>query len=80
MGHRVQSQTNQRVLNAAARVITNTKNWQEVWKRVHGLHHDLHWLGVTERIQFRVAATVYQCLRGMAPAYLTELCIRLSLR
>jgi len=38
------------------------------------LHHDLHWLDVTERIQFRVAATVYQCLRGVAPAYLTELC------
>ena len=38
------------------------------------LHHDIHWLDVTERIQFRVAATVYQCLHGMAPAYLTELC------
>jgi len=33
-----------------------------------------HWLDVTERIQFRVAATVYQCLHGMASAYLTELC------
>jgi len=38
------------------------------------LHHDLQWLDVTERIQFRVAATGYQCLHGMAPAYLTELC------
>ena len=35
------------------------------------LHHDIHWLDVTERIQFRVAATVYQCLHGMGPAYLT---------
>jgi len=35
---------------------------------------DLHWLDVTERIQCRVAATVYQCLHGMAAAYLTELC------
>ena len=33
----------------------------------------LHWLDVTERIQFRVAATVYKCVHGMAPAYLTEL-------
>jgi len=34
----------------------------------------LYWLDVNERIQFRVAATVYQCLHGMPPAYLTELC------
>jgi len=38
------------------------------------LHNDLHRLDVTERIQFRVAATVYKCLHSMAPAYLTELC------
>jgi len=30
---------------------------------------------VTERIQFRVATTVYQCLHAMAPAYLAELCL-----
>jgi len=62
----------QRVLSAYARVITNTKKYESGLSRI--LHHDLHWLDVTERIQFRVAATVYQCLRGMAPAYLTELC------
>ena len=38
------------------------------------MHHDLHWLDVTERIQFRVATTVYQCLHAFAPAYLAELC------
>jgi len=69
----------QRVLNAAARVITNIKTYESGLSRT--LHLDLHWLDVTERIQFRVAATVYQCLHGMAPAYLTELCrLRLSLR
>ena len=56
----------QRVLNAAARVITNTKKYESGLSRI--LHHDLHWLDVTERIQFRVAATIYQCLHGMAPA------------
>jgi len=61
----------QRVLNAAARVITNSKKYDSGLSRI--LHHDLHWLDVTERIQFRVAATVYKCLHGMAPAYLTEL-------
>jgi len=62
----------QRVLNAAARVITNTNKYDSGLSRI--LHHDLHWLDATERIQFRVAATVYKCLHGMAPAFLTELC------
>jgi len=62
----------QRVFNAAARVITNTKKYESGLSLI--LYHDLHWLDDTERIQFRVAATVYQCLHGMAPAYLTELC------
>jgi len=51
---------------------TNTKKCDSRLSRI--LHHDLHWLNVTERIQFRVAATVYKCPHGMAPAYLTELC------
>jgi len=44
------------VLNAAARVITNTKKYESGLSRI--LHHDLYWLDVTERIQFRVAVTV----------------------
>ena len=28
----------------------------------------------TERIQFRVAATVYRCLHNMAPRYLSDMC------
>jgi len=39
------------------------------------MHHDLHWLDVTERIRFQVAATVYRCLHGMEPPYLAELCL-----
>jgi len=61
----------QRVLNAAARVITNSKRYDSGLSRI--LHYDLHWLDVTERIQFRVAAAVYKCLHSTAPAYLTEL-------
>ena len=29
---------------------------------------------VSERIQFRVAATVYRCLHNMAPRYLSDMC------
>ena len=36
--------------------------------------HELHWLDIPERIQFRMAVTVHRCLNGLAPAYLTELC------
>ena len=68
----------QRVLNAAARVITNTKKFESGLSRI--LHHDLHWLDVTERIQFRVAATVYQWpfAAWLQRTWLN--CVRLSLR
>ena len=39
------------------------------------LHQELHWLKVSERIQFRVTATVYRCLHNMEPRYLTEMCM-----
>jgi len=59
-------------MNAAARVITNTGKFERGLS--YTLHQELHWLDVLERIQFRVAATVYRCLHNMAPGYLTEMC------
>jgi len=62
----------QRVMNAAARIISNTRKFN------HGLtnllHDVLHWLDVSYRITFRLRVQVFQCLRGMAPLYLSELC------
>ena len=62
----------QRILNAAARVVTNTGKFE------HGLsqlmHHKLHWLDVTERIKFRLGVTVFKSLHGLAPPYLADLC------
>ena len=66
----------QHVLNAAAHVITISSKYYSGLLQI--LHHDLHWLDVTERIQFRVATTVYQCLHGMAAAWLN--CVYPSLR
>jgi len=47
-----------------------------------GLHHvrwhELHWLDMTDRIQFRTAVTVHRCLPESVPGYLAELCIPLS--
>ena len=63
----------QRVLNAAARVITNSSKYDSglSWT----LHHDLHWLDVTERIQFRVAATVSSvCTAWLQRTWLNCVC------
>jgi len=40
----------------------------------HAMRHDLHWLNMTDRIQFRIAVTVYSCLHGIAPEYLSDYC------
>jgi len=49
-----------------------------------GLHHtmrnELHWLDMSKRVQFRIATTVYRCLHGTAPEYLSELCIPVNQR
>ena len=34
---------------------------------------DLHWLPVKTRIEFKLLTFMYNCSRGNAPAYLTEL-------
>lgn len=59
----------QRIQNAAARLLTNTK------KRDHitPVLRSLHWLPVEMRIKFKVCVMVFKCLHGLAPAYLREL-------
>ena len=63
----------QRVLNAAARVVTGT------WKFDRGLgqilHDELHWLDVPNRVFFKLAVTVHRCLNGRAPPYLSDYCV-----
>ena len=34
----------------------------------------LHWLSVRQRVTFRIAVLVFQCLTGQAPAYLADDC------
>ena len=66
----------QRVMNAAARIVTDTQKFDRGLS--HLMHEELHWLDVRERIQFRLAVTMYKCLHGMAPRYLSELCVPVS--
>jgi len=42
------------------------------------LHDQLHWLDVPDRVLFKLAVTVHQCLNSRAPPYLSEHCIPVS--
>ena len=58
----------QRVLNAAARVITGTRKFDSGLS--HILRHDLHWLDVPQRVIFKLCMTAW--LHGLAPKYLVR--------
>ena len=58
----------QRLLNTAARVVSNTGKFD------HLLHSELHWLDVTQRILYKLGVTVHRCLQGKAPQYLVNCC------
>jgi len=62
----------QRVLNAAARVVSGTHKFER--GLTHLLHSELHWLDVPQRIQLKLGVTVHRCLRGNAPQYLVDCC------
>ena len=64
-----------RVLRSAARLIGRIPKFAPVSAYIHDT---LHWLPVSQRIQFRIAALVWRCLLGTAPAYLCELCCPVS--
>ena len=66
----------QRVLNAAARVITNTRKFDRGLTSI--LHDYLHWLDLPRRLLFKICVMVYKSLHGMAPKYLAELCRPIS--
>jgi len=61
---------------SAARVITGTRKFDRGLGQI--LHDQLHWLDVPDRVFFRLAVTVHQCLNGRAPLYLSEHCIPVS--
>ena len=54
------------VLNAAARLIVGASRRDHILPVLRGV---LRWLPVTQRIQFKIAATAFDCTRGTGPAY-----------
>jgi len=65
-----------RLMNAAARLVTGTHKFDHGLSRL--LHDDLLWLGVPERIQYKIGVTVHRCLQSKAPKYLTDCCTPVS--
>ena len=66
----------QRVLNAAARVITGTRKFNRGLSDL--LHSELHWLNIYQRVQYKLGVTVYRCLQNRAPQYFVDCCVCMS--
>src|SRR6218665_1570616 len=62
----------QSVLNAAARLVYNTRKYDHITPL---LHDALNWLPVPFRIQYKLCLLVFLSLHGAAPEYLRDCCI-----
>lgn len=65
----------QSVLNAAARLVCNSRKYEHVTPL---LRDRLHWLKVPERVDYKLCLLTYKCLHNLAPHYLSDLIIPLS--
>jgi len=54
------------------RVASGTKKYDSSLTQL--LHAELHWLGVTGRVTYKLCMTMCNCLHSQAPDYLSELC------
>ena len=62
----------QRVMNAAARVVSETKKFDHGLTQI--LHDDLHWLVVADRVTYKLCVIMRRCRHGKAPQYLVDCC------
>ena len=65
----------QAVQNAAARLVGGLRRYDHVTP----VMHDLHWLPVEYRIQFKIAVLAYKSLHNLAPEYLSAMCQPVSM-
>ncbi len=63
-----QLQCIQRTQNIAARIITNTRQYEHIIPALR----QLHWLPSQEQIEFKVLCLTYKAFHNMAPLYLTQ--------
>jgi len=64
--------TLQHVMNAAARVVTDTRKFDRGLTQI--LHDDLHWLDVADRVTNKLGVIMHRCRNGNAPQYLVDCC------
>ena len=57
------------VLNSAARMVIGSGKYEHVTPMLRDI---LHWQPVTARIQFKIAALTFDCVRGTGPVYLKQ--------
>ena len=60
----------QSVQNAAAQLVTGARRCDHITP----ILRQLHWLPVRQRVLFKIAVLVFQCLAGQAPSYLSDDC------
>ena len=61
----------QLIQNAAARVLTNTRKLDHITP----VMKSLHWLPVSQRIEFKILLLVYKALNGLGPKYMLDLLV-----
>ena len=66
----------QRVLNAAACVVSNTRKYDHELSEL--LHDKVHCLDVPQQVDYKLCATVHRCLQRKVPPYLVDLCTPVS--
>ena len=61
----------QSVLNASAKLIARRSKYDHISAFIRD---DLHWLPITERIEYKLCLQTYKCLHGVSPNYLEVHC------
>ena len=59
----------QRVQNAAARIVTKTRKFDHITP----ILHQLHWLPIAQRIDFKILLLTFKALHNLAPSYITNM-------
>ncbi len=63
------------VMRAAARLILQLPRTSKVTAMIHD---KLHWLDISARIDYKLCTFAYCCIAGLAPSYLSDLCVLVS--
>ena len=71
-----QTTTDERVLNAAARLVSGMRKYDRGLSQI--LHADLHWLNDPDVVRYKLGVTVHRFLHNKVQQYLVDCCIPVS--